>query len=118
MSIQTKSQLMAKAAFEAVKNATFDGFVREFPTLVHSCGLAQAFVYAKTKKQMRYREALTKVLKAANCCSTEDHNYFETEILKMPVPQYIRLSRDALLAAVWIKRYAEADSAQEAKPNA
>mgnify|MGYP000712036714 CR=1 FL=1 len=118
MKKQTRSQRMAQAAFTVANGKDYKGFAREFPTLVHSCGLAQAFVFAKAKKQTTYREGLTQVLRAAGCTGAETDSALEREICeKLTVPQYLRLSRDALAAAVWIKRFCEADK-KEDQPHA
>ncbi len=113
--MKTKNQTMAQKAFEVVNGQNFGSFAREFPTLVHSCGLAQAFVYAKAKNEKAYREALAKVLKAAKWAEAENDAILETKMLGMSVSTYIRLSRDALAAAVWIKRYCEAEGKADAE---
>ena len=114
--MQTKSQRMAQAAYARVKSHTpvsveYRSFAREFPTLVHTCGLAQAMAFALAKKdakqsdngpQYSYAHDLGQVLGFSNpeqlAKETRDAN----------VSGDLRLSRDALAAAVWLKRYVEA----------
>jgi len=113
MKDKTKSQRMAKAAYDVANQSGIQGFAQDFPTLVHSCGLAQAFVFAKAKGHSDYRKAITHVLNEAGWDFATDVA-LEQIILSAPVIEYIRLSRDALLAAEWIKRYAEAYSKEAA----
>jgi CRISPR-associated protein Cmr5 len=93
----------------------YRSFAREFPTLVHQCGLAQAVVFAQAKKdhQLDYVTDLAAVLKAAVLNAAGHANIASAEALagktrSLPMAGYVRLSRDALDAAVWLKRYVEA----------
>jgi CRISPR-associated protein Cmr5 len=111
MAIQTNSQKMAQTAYQQIAKRNpdpeFTSFARSFPSLVHACGLAQAVAFAKAKKREQYLNDLAAVLKAAG--------HFENEPVDLakatreyPVPAYVRLSRNALQAAGWLKRYVEA----------
>lgn len=106
---QTNSQKMAQAAYERIQarrpNQEFISFAREFPSLIHSCGFAQAVAFAKAKKRETYLSDLMEVLKAAGHAQLSDLG--ET-VRTAEVAKYIRLSRQALQAAGWIKRYVEA----------
>jgi len=109
MTVQTNNQKMAQAAYEKVQarrpNQEFISFAREFPSLVHSCGFTQAVAFAKAKKREAYLSDLTEVLKAAGHDQLSDLG--ETA-RTAEAAKYIRLSRHALQAAGWIKRYVEA----------
>lgn len=126
MSVATRSQKMAQEAFACVQNRgavteEYRSFAREFPTLVHQCGLAQAvaFVRAKAPKSDAHRDYgddLAAVLKKAGHDDTTTAEALATRSREPGVSGYIRLSRDALDAAVWIKRYVEALFEEKAEP--
>jgi CRISPR-associated protein Cmr5 len=102
----------------------YRSFAREFPTLVHQCGLARAVVFAQTKKdhQLDYVTDLAEVLTAAGHTAVANAEALADRTRSLPVAGYVRLSRDALDAAVWLKRYVEAlfeapaPQPQEVKP--
>lgn len=123
MTVHTRGQKMAQKAFERVKERETDAsnrkeyrsFAREFPTLVHQCGLAQAtaFALAKKKQPLEYLKDLALVL------GKKSAEELENDARTSPLDEYVRISRDALLAAVWIKRYVEAlfpDDKKEVTP--
>ena len=109
----TCDQRMAQEAFNLVsendfnrgKNDQYRSFAKSFPSLIHSCGLAQAVAFAM-EKNSGYVTDLATVLNAV-----------ETQILPQNlaersrtagVVEYMRLSRRALSAASWLKRYVSA----------
>jgi CRISPR-associated protein Cmr5 len=114
MSVQTNSQKMALEAWRRIAERKprkeFRNFAREFPSLVHSCGLAQAVAFAQAKKQDHadYLDDLSAVLKAVGHAEAATLEGLAHASRGDPVPAYIRLSRNALQAAGWLKRYAEA----------
>jgi len=106
---------MAQAAYRRIlerkPGKKYASFAREFPTLVHSCGLAQALAFALAKEdhQKEYAHDLAEVLKSSGHVEFDGAKGLCEQIReKLSVSQYIRLSRDALAAAVWMKRYVEA----------
>ena len=126
MSRQTRSQRLAQAAYSQIANHTGQGqqklekefvsTVKKFPALIHTCGLAQAIAFAlakKNSKDEKYVTYLAAVLQASGhpevtnaeslckCTRTSDLN------------GYLRLSRDAIAAASWLKRYVEAAAGEE-----
>ena len=120
-----KKQRLAQAAYERVSQRKkeaetyrkeYRSFAREFPTLVHQCGLAQAVAFAqanandRTKKKHYedYGNDLAAVLKAAGHEEIADLSALAEKTRSLPMTAYVRLSRDALDAAVWLKRYVEA----------
>lgn len=111
---QTNSQKMAQAAYQRIlqrhPNKEFVSFAREFPSLVHSCGLAQAIAFARSKKQhhAEYLEDLAAVLTAIGHSEADSTDNLQRATRVHPVPSYVRLSRNALQAAGWLKRYVEA----------
>lgn len=122
MSVHTRSQKLAQAAFARVaKYGKLDddyvSFAKRFPALIHTCGLAQAVAFADAKRkkdkpgggaEYRYLDDLAAVLRGS-----EQHDIPSLDILKrqtreLPLSGYLRLSRDAVSAASWLKRYVEA----------
>ena len=69
MSVHTRSQRLAQAAYARIANGIpskeFASFAKMFPALIHTCGLAQAVAFAKAKKRTDYIDDLTQVLWAA-----------------------------------------------------
>ncbi len=114
MPVQTNSQKMAQTAYQQVltrrPSREFVSFAREFPALVRSCGLAQAIAFAKAKKQhqAQYLQDLAAVLHAIGHAEAASADDLERATREHPVPSYLRLSRNALQAAGWLKRCVEA----------
>lgn len=109
MTLQTNSQKMAQTAYRCIcerqPNEEFRSFVRGFPSLIHSCGLAQAVAFAYAKQRCEYLQDLTKVLQAGGYAELSD---LAKATREDSVTKYIRVSRHALQAAGWLKRYVEA----------
>ncbi len=110
MSVHTRSQKLAQAAFACVQNrgATYETFARKFPALIHTCGLAQAVAFALAKKEKEYVEDLAEVLKASGHDEITISQPLDHHARTQTLSGYLRLSRDAINAASWLKRYAEA----------
>ena len=117
MNVQTNNQKMAHAAYQCIlrrkPSEKFISFAREFPSLVHSCGLAQAVAFAKSKKEhhlhhLQYLEDLADVLKTIGHSEASSPDGLEHATRHQSVTAYVRLSRNALQAAGWLKRYVEA----------
>ncbi len=109
MTVRTISQSMAQTAYERMAarrpNQEFRSFARSFPSLIHACGLAQAVAFAKAKGRKEYVEDLTQVLQSGGYSGIND---LDQTARTAPMTTYVRLSRHALQAAGWIKRYVEA----------
>jgi len=122
--VQTNSQKMAQAAYKRIADRKpdreFVSFARSFPSLIHACGLAQAIAFAQAKGAAekgrekktsgKYIEDLAAVLAAAGHPDAATADALSAQTLSAPVPTYVRLSRNALQAAGWLKRYVEAVS--------
>lgn len=123
MSVQTRSQKLAQAAYAQIAIHTKNGSrkpdkefvttVKKFPSLIHTCGLAQAVAFALAKKDDEYVGHLAAVLKAAGHANITDSKALDREARQSPLNSYLRLSRDAINAAGWIKRYVEALAGEE-----
>lgn len=122
MMAHTNSQKMAQAAYKRIDDRKpdreFASFARSFPSLIHACGLAQAVAFAQAKGTSekgkekkppgKYLEDLAAVLAAVGHSDAATADTLEAATRESPVPAYIRLSRNALQAAGWLKRYVEA----------
>lgn len=120
---RTNSQRMARSAYERIAarkpDREFSSFARSFPSLIHSCGLAQAVAFGRAKgaaekgKEERpsgkYLEDLAAVLAAIGHSDAATAEKLEAKVRDAAVPDYVRLSRNALQAAGWLKRYVEAN---------
>ncbi len=115
--MSTLSQRMAMAAFPAVekrKNNTqinfkeYTTFAKKFPSLIHTCGLAQAIAFAQAKKENEYLDDLAEVLKSAQFIGINNKDDLAKKSRHENLSGYLRLSHNALLAAGWLKRYVEA----------
>ncbi len=115
--VQANSQKMAQAAYASVRQRASPGvpekyvsFARSFPSLVHACGLAQAVAFARAKDHGQYLDDLAAVLNKIGHAEAASVDSLEKATREYPVPAYVRLSRNALQAAGWLKRYVEAVS--------
>jgi CRISPR-associated protein Cmr5 len=96
----------------------YTSFAREFPSLVQSCGLAQAvaFALAKGEHHHDYAADLAAVLRSVGYTKLTDPDALAKESREASLTSYLRLSRDSLTAAVWLKRYVEALDKQQVSP--
>lgn len=118
MSVHTRSQKLAQEAFTRIEQRhwslsdkqfkEYTTFAKKFPALIHTCGLAQAVAFALAKKETNYIDDLTEVLKAAGHSEITDREALDHHARTQQLSGYLRLSRDALQAASWLKRYVEA----------
>lgn len=113
--VQTNSQRMAQEAYDSVRRRAspgvpekYAGFARSFPSLVHACGLAQAVAFAKAKGHGQYLDDLAAVLKEIGHTEAASVDSLEKATREHSVPAYVRLSRNTLQVAGWLKRYVEA----------
>jgi len=112
--LRTRTQRLALIAFDEVNKQGVTkesrSFALSFPTLVHTCGLCQAVAFANTKKEIgrAYLEVLARALMEIGHTTATDRSALSRAILTMGVGDYIRISRDSLIAANFIKRYVEA----------
>jgi len=110
--METRSQRYAKKAFNVVHKYNviekdYYAFVKRFPTLIHTCGLAQAVSFANAKEHKGYIKDLETVM---------DQSLAESHSIE--AMRYIRLSREAIVAASWLKRFAEAKKLEQGGTNA
>ena len=128
MSVHTRSQRLAQAAFPRIQardaemnSDEFKEYVtiaKKFPSLVHTCGLAQAVAFYEAKGKtkpgkpekphIRYLKDLAAVLTAVGHQQIGTVEQLAKKVREEPLSGYLRLSRDAINAASWLKRYVEA----------
>jgi CRISPR-associated protein Cmr5 len=118
MSVHTRSQKLAQEAFARIvahgkADKEFVAFAKKFPALIHTCGLAQAVAFAQAKKQVGYVEDLAAVLRASGHRQVISAQALADQTRSQQLSGYLRLSRDAINAAGWLKRYVEAVSEDE-----
>lgn len=123
MSVHTRSQKLAQASFPCIqarrsslnKNQfkEYTSFAKKFPALIHTCGLAQAVVFALTKNETDYIADLTETLKTVGHTEITSEESLDHQARTQELGGYLRLSRDALNAAGWLKRYVEAVAPDE-----
>ena len=106
--MRTHDQKMAEQAFQCVKdkgnNEKYCSFALSFPSLVHSCGLAQAVSFAESKDRGDYLGDLNTVLGVVQGEAVDLPQASRT----VDVIDYMRLTRRAISAASWLKRYVQA----------
>jgi CRISPR-associated protein Cmr5 len=119
--IKTYDQKMAEKAFECLQSVRSHGDAREyrsfamsFPSLIHTCGLVQAVVFALIKNNGYLCDfaSVLSVVEADLCGDNQGQNLNLSEKLaklarEAQVMEYMRISRHALSAASWLKRYAQ-----------
>jgi CRISPR-associated protein Cmr5 len=86
----------------------FVSTVKKFPALIHTCGLAQAVAFALAKKDEEFIGYLAAVLQVVGHAQVTDAKSLDHQARTQQLSGYLRLSRDAINAASWLKRYVEA----------
>jgi CRISPR-associated protein Cmr5 len=108
----TRQQQMAQKAFEKVsliakkdekKQKDYSRFAKQFPAMIHSCGLCQALAFASAKGNNDHVRHLAAVMAMG-----DDERQFLQDVRTANTVEYLRLNRIGLQAASWLKRYAEA----------
>ena len=115
-SIRTRSQLFSERAYSRVAKRRGNGaaeyvrFAKRLPALIHTCGLAQSASYAEAKGSSGAPEHCDCLADLAYVIEEREIsvNEFCAEIRSVDLPHYLRLSQQALAAADWLKRAAEA----------
>jgi CRISPR-associated protein Cmr5 len=124
--MQTRSQQYAQVAFPAVQRhypeptrdlskeqKEYRTVAKKFPSLIHTCGLAQAIAFYQAKGHTDYLDDLAKVVGHAGHPEIKDAKSLAEHSRSDKLSLYMRLSRDTLKAAGWLKRYVEALAGEE-----
>ena len=123
--VQTQSQLYAQRAYQKVtcvkgrgaeKEAKYRTVALSFPSLVHTCGLAQAIAFVEVKgKNSGFSEHLDYVLFEIERKETDEESLVAEKSRTNDLLDYMQLSRQVMTASGWLKRYAEAMLKSEKK---
>lgn len=110
----TRQQRLAQLAYQQVSSKkgqpieeAFARVCRSFPALIHNSGLCQAVAFAESKDQGKDKE-FGQYLLSLSAILGIDRDHFTQESRTADVLRYQRLTHEALMAASWLKRYAEA----------
>jgi CRISPR-associated protein Cmr5 len=111
--MSTRSQKFAQAAYTRIEKRgkpqkEYVSFAKRFPSLLHTCGLAQAVAFAMAKREENYLNDMAAVLHAGDRPELSSAEILNEKARTATLAEYLRLSRDALEAAGWLKRYVEA----------
>jgi CRISPR-associated protein Cmr5 len=115
--IPVRTHTIATAAHNAVKEHEADDFRKSYASLAHKLpglilqnGLAQAtgFLLAKHKPEhLALLADLAAVLRAGGVTDAADGEALHGAVIDADLPQTMRLTREALVAAGWLKRYVQ-----------
>lgn len=119
MSLHTRSQKLAQAAYKQVAQRKiadkYKTAAKKFPALIHTCGLAQAVAFGLAKSEHHeYMDDLAAVMKELGYQEITSREALDAASRSEHLSGYLRLSRDAINAAGWLKRYVEAVAPDEA----
>lgn len=110
-----RTQDYAKAAYplvEGISQGPYETKYRtlalNFPTMIMQSGLAQAVGFLMAKSSSTDYEYALLLTHVAQLLGYPDSNILHTVILKSSLGEYQLLTRRALDATAWIKRYTQA----------
>jgi CRISPR-associated protein Cmr5 len=114
--MQTRQQKRAENAHRCVSGKTSskdkDEYLRlakSFPALVHTCGLVQAIAYVRAKdNKAKTGETYLGHLSRVMVVDLSKDTTLEDKSRDADLMEYQFLSLEAIEAATWLKRYAEA----------
>lgn len=116
--MSTRDQQRARMAYESVtqveeKKDWTAGFGRQclrLPSLIHECGLCQtvAFLEAKAKgnTETYYYQVLSALVRTSNLDDSVPE--FAGRVRSAGMKEYQWMTRESMICAQWLKRYAEA----------
>lgn len=112
---RTRGQRMASIALEKVEQAAKDTPIRKdyktramgFPALVMQSGLAQAIGFLRSKSGTPSNAYARYLADLAVVMGKVDAKTLHEAVIQAPIPDYRYLTRDALDAAAWLKRFAQ-----------
>jgi CRISPR-associated protein Cmr5 len=116
--MHTRSQKLAQAAYRQVSQRKisdkYKTAAKKFPALIHTCGLAQAVAFGLAKSEHHeYMDDLAVVINSLGYSKIGSRATLDSESRSAQLGSYLRLSRDAINAASWLKRYVEAVAGEE-----
>lgn len=109
--MENRTHKYAENAYRKVENLKKDikekyrTLALSFPTMIMQSGLAQAVGFLMAKGGEEHKEYLNHLAEILNF---KDANALHTKILESDISQYQLLTRQALDASAWLKRYVQA----------
>jgi len=117
----TREQLRAQIAYDAVKKLEGEDAAKDygsmalrFPALLRSAGLVQALAFVHSRGNEGHKRFIhdfaEALLKLGDKSYSHDTLFYDTyfkEAQSAELPQYIRMTREALALADWFKRFAQ-----------
>ena len=110
MPIQTRNQKYAAQVFNHVGAVPLDehdkytAMAHKLPVLIRSAGLAQALAFVNSTKERAHERLLDHLAETVGAVSRQ--NLLE-RVRQDDLPNYIRLTQEALAALLWYKRFAQ-----------
>lgn len=119
----TRQQQWARKAFECVHRCTtvddrkakreqekYLTFAKQLPSLIHACGAVQALAFAQAKgsKEDGIRWVLADLNEVHRGSVNREVDALLDDTRKASLMAYLKLNRELIVVASWIKRYAEA----------
>ncbi len=111
--MQIRTQKYAEIAYplvEKIKDTDIEAKYRTlaltFPTMIMQSGLAQAIGFLMAKGESHHNEMLKHITKLLDHQVTPEQLY--KNILKSEITEYQLLTRKAIEASSWLKRYTQA----------
>lgn len=112
----TREQRFAMGAYERISGRSggtggkneYASISKSFPALVHSSGLCQALGFAEAKSQKDSLKPYKQYLDDLAAVMGMDAEVLLDSSRDAEIATYQRLTRDAMSAAGWLARYAEA----------
>jgi len=110
--MQTRDQKFAMASYTVLEKRIrekkvdlkeYKSFAKRFPTLIHTCGLMQALAFAQTKNEA-VLDDFVEILKGDQA----NPEGFINQCRDSKIASYMQMSREAMFAAGWLKRQADA----------
>lgn len=126
--IRMRTHAVARAAYERVEQyrglpdpKKYGALAHKLPGMILQNGLAQAtgFLLAKGAKAPEHHQLLddlNAVLRAGGTLDRHDGAELHQAIIAAGVTQTLKLTRHALEASAWIKRYAQGVLTEESNP--
>lgn len=115
--MEIRTHKYAKIAYPLVSDikgsaieAKYRTLALNFPTMIMQSGLAQAIGFLMVKGNEEHKELLQHIAKILNYVNNGEPNKeaLHNDILRADITKYQLLSRKALEASSWIKRYTQA----------
>lgn len=116
--METLQQRMAMKALQNVKaykdehsaeadRKKYGSMAHKLPILIHSAGLAQALAFIEARDVAPHKTLLDHVAQTLEMPGIENASQLADRSHRAPLSEYMLLTRRALAALLWYKRFAE-----------